>query len=95
MLYSPGSKAKYEADFATGLQPQKAGRGYIENGKPAFGGAVFQTIMEAQAYGAERTRKDGIERYVLKVDADWAKDTYQRPGEKFRRLTRNADVFRL
>jgi len=95
MIYCFGKRSTYEAKLSQPQAYMKLGRGSTDpDGNTVPGGVVFQLRQEAENF-LSRMGRQGRERAVYGVEADWAKDTYHVEGESFNRLLRDARIVKL
>jgi hypothetical protein len=95
MIYCFGKRNTYEAKLNQPQAHMKLGRGSTDaDGNTLPGGVVFQFRQEAENF-LSRMGRQGRERAVYGVEADWVKDTYHVDGESFNRLLRDARIVKL
>jgi hypothetical protein len=95
MIYCYGKRSTYDAGLSQPKPFIKLGRGSIDpEGNAVLGGAVFQFRQEAENF-LFRMGRQGRERGVFGIEADWAKDTYHIEGEGHNRLLRDARIVKL
>jgi hypothetical protein len=95
MIYCYGKRSTYDAGLSRPKPFIKLGRGSTDaDGNTLPGGVVFQFRQEAENF-LFRMGRQGRERAVYGVEADWAKDTYHVDGEGHNRLLRDARIVRL
>ena len=95
MIYCYGKRNTYEAGLSQPKPFMKLGRGSIDpEGNKVLGGAVFRIRQDAENF-LFRMGRQGRERAVFGIEADWVKDTYHIDGEGHNRLLRDARIVKL
>lgn len=92
MIYTVGLRADHDEALDRDFQCIKKGRHYLEDNREYLGSFAFETIEIAADFIADWHLHDFA---VYGLLADWNSDTYQVPGENFRRLKNDAGLVRL